>query len=89
MATTSDDTVEIQIPRDLFEELRELASKVDYQSEELTVLLLRTLLETLREEGRSLATTEGYPTKSSGASWIATTKRCGSSPARCSTSLSL
>lgn len=52
MATTSDDTVDIQIPRDLFEELRELASQVDYQSEELTVLLLRTLLETLRKEGR-------------------------------------
>lgn len=52
MATNSDDTVEIQIPRDLFEELRELASQVDYQSEELTVLLLRTLLESLREEGR-------------------------------------
>lgn len=52
MATTSDDKVEIQIPRDLFEELRELASQVDYKSEELTVLLLRTLLESLRKEGR-------------------------------------
>ncbi len=52
MARSSDDTVEIQIPRDLFEEIRELASQVDYQSEDLTVLLLRTLLDTLRKEGR-------------------------------------
>ncbi len=52
MPSPSNDTVEIQIPRDLFEELRELASQVDYQSEELTVLLLRTLLDTLRKEGR-------------------------------------
>lgn len=31
MAASSNGTVEIQIPRDLFEELRELASQVDYQ----------------------------------------------------------
>lgn len=52
MATTSNDTVEIQIPRDLYEELRDLASQVDYQGEELTVLLLRALLEAMRKEGR-------------------------------------